>query len=81
MFFASSALYPLWHVKEASLILYDICEMNPFTHAVELIRFALYGRLEPVSAVVLVATTAFFLILAVYGYDPAKGLMARRAAE
>jgi ABC-2 type transport system permease protein len=55
--------------------------MNPFTHAVELIRFALYGRLEPVSAVVLVATTAVFLILAVYGYDPAKGLMARRAAE
>ena len=81
MFFASSALYPLWHVKEASLILYDICEMNPFTHAVELIRFALYGQLEPVSAVVLVATTAVFLALAVYGYDPAKGLMARRAAE
>ena len=81
MFFASSALYPLWHVKEASLILYDICEMNPFTHAVELIRFALYGQLEPVSAVVLVATTAVFLTFAVYGYDPAKGLMARRAAE
>jgi ABC-2 type transport system permease protein len=81
MFFASSALYPLWHVKEASLLLYDICEINPFTHAVELIRFALYGRLEPVSAVVLVATTAVFLTLAVYGYDPAKGLMARRAAE
>jgi len=81
MFFASSALYPLWHVKEASLILYEICEMNPFTHAVELIRFALYGQLEPVSAVVLVATTAVFLTLAVYGYDPAKGLMARRAAE
>jgi ABC-2 type transport system permease protein len=81
MFFASSALYPLWHVKEASLLLYDICEINPFTHAVELIRFALYGQLEPVSAVVLVATTAIFLTLAVYGYDPAKGLMARRAAE
>jgi ABC-2 type transport system permease protein len=80
MFFASSALYPLWHVKEASLVLY-ICEMNPFTHAVELIRFALYGQLEPVSAVVLVATTTVFLTLAVYGYDPAKGLMARRAAE
>jgi hypothetical protein len=31
--------------------------------------------------VVLVAATAIFLTLAVYGYDPAKGLMARRAAE
>ena len=81
MFFASSALYPLWHVKEASLLLYDICIINPFTHAVELIRFALYGQLEPTSAVVLVVATAIFLTLAVYGYDPAKGLMARRAAE
>jgi ABC-2 type transport system permease protein len=81
MFFASSALYPLWHVKEASLPLYDICEINPFTHAVELIRFALYGQIEPVSAVVLVVSTAVFLMLAVYGYDPAKGLMSRRVAE
>jgi ABC-2 type transport system permease protein len=81
MFFASSALYPLWHVKEASLLLYQICEINPFTHAVELIRFALYGQLEPVSAAVLLAATAIFLTLAVYGYDPAKGLMARRAAD
>jgi ABC-2 type transport system permease protein len=81
MFFASSALYPLWRVKEASLWLYYVCEANPFTHAVELIRFALYGKLEPVAAVVLVAATAVFLTLAVYGYDPAKGLMQRRAAE
>jgi ABC-2 type transport system permease protein len=81
MFFASSALYPLWRVKEGSLWVYYVCEANPFTHAVELIRFALYGRLEPVAAVVLAATTAIFLTLAVYGYDPAKGLMQRRAAE
>ncbi|HKM74164.1 MAG TPA: ABC transporter permease [Stellaceae bacterium] len=81
MFFASSALYPLWHVKEASLLLYYVCQANPFTHAVELIRFALYAQLEPVSAVVLVASTAVFLTLAVYGYDPAKGLMQRRAAD
>jgi ABC-2 type transport system permease protein len=81
MFFASSALYPLWHVKEASLLLYYVCQANPFTHAVEMIRFGLYAQLEPVSAVVLVATTAVFLTLAVYGYDPAKGLMQRRAAE
>jgi ABC-2 type transport system permease protein len=81
MFFASSALYPLWHVKEASLLLYRICLANPFTHAVELIRFALYGRLEPVSAAVLVAVTAAFLAAAVWGYDPAKGLLARRAAD
>ena len=52
MFFTSSALYPLWKVEEASPILRDICGLNPFTYAVELIRFALYGRFEGVSALV-----------------------------
>src|SRR5207245_5976467 len=67
MFFASSALYPLWHVKEASLLLYNICQINPFTHGVELIRFGLYGQLEPVSTAVLVGADAILLTLAVYG--------------
>jgi ABC-2 type transport system permease protein len=49
MFFASSALYPLWRVKESSPFLYYVCEANPFTHATELIRFALYGKVEWVS--------------------------------
>src|SRR5271156_4836607 len=42
MFFASSALYPLWRVREGSPWLALACEINPFTHAVELIRFAFY---------------------------------------
>ncbi len=46
MFFASSALYPLWRIKESSPILYEICRLNPFTHAVELIRFAFHGQLD-----------------------------------
>ena len=46
MFFASSALYPLWRVQEGSPMLYYVCQFNPFTHAVELIRFALYGQDE-----------------------------------
>ncbi len=43
MFFLSSALYPLWKMRESSVFLYKVCALNPFTHAVELIRFALYG--------------------------------------
>jgi hypothetical protein len=39
MFFASTALYPLWRMAESSTLLHDICAVNPFTHAVELIRF------------------------------------------
>ncbi len=45
MFFASTALYPLWRIKEGSPLLYEIARLNPFTHAVELIRFALYGQI------------------------------------
>ncbi|HKW52889.1 MAG TPA: ABC transporter permease [Stellaceae bacterium] len=80
MFFASSALYPLWRVKEASLGLYYVCLANPFTHAVELVRFALYGEVEPVSAAVVVGTLLLFMLAAIYGYDPSRGLIARRAA-
>ena len=46
MFFASSALYPLWRVKESSLLLWWVCQLNPFTSATELIRFALYGEID-----------------------------------
>lgn len=81
MFFASSALYPLWRIKEASLVLYDICYANPFTHAVELIRFALYGRFNAEAAAVVLGALIVFMALAIYGYDPARGMIARKAAE
>ncbi|MBO0765655.1 MAG: ABC transporter permease [Hyphomicrobiaceae bacterium] len=78
MFFASSALYPLWRIKEASPLLYEICRINPFTYAVELIRFALYAQVEPVSLSVVLGFTAAFLAAAIFAYNPSKGLLARR---
>ena len=78
MFFASSALYPLWRVQEFSVLLYEICRFNPFTQAVELIRFALYGQVDWTSLVACVACTLVFLGGAVYAYNPSKGLIARR---
>ena len=78
MFFASSALYPLWRVLEGSPLLYYVCLFNPFTHAVELIRFALYGKLNVVSLAVVCGCTAVFMIGAILAYDPARGLIARR---
>jgi ABC-2 type transport system permease protein len=78
MFFASSALYPLWRVKESSVLLYQICLFNPFTHAVELIRFALYGQVNWISLAVVLGCTAVFLGGAIYAYNPSKGLIARR---
>ena len=78
MFFASSALYPLWRVREASPWLYLICELNPFTHAVELVRFALYVQIDWVSLAVVVGCTALFMVGAILAYDPSRGLVARR---
>lgn len=78
MFFASSALYPLWRVQESSPLLYYICQFNPFTHAVELIRFALYGKLNGLSLAVVCGCAALFMIGAILAYDPSRGFVARR---
>ena len=80
MFFASSGLYPLWRVKESSLTLWWICQINPFTSATELIRFALYLEFDAQAAAILLAYLAVFMALAIVGYDPGRGLIARRAA-
>jgi ABC-2 type transport system permease protein len=78
MYFASSALYPLWRVRESSPLLYYICQWNPFTHAVELIRFSLYGKVSWPALAIVAGASAAFLIAAIIAYDPARGLMARR---
>ena len=78
MFFASSALYPLWRVRESSPFLYYVCEFNPFTHAVELIRFALYGQINWLSLAVVAGCTAVFMTGAILAYDPSRGFIARR---
>ncbi|NAZ36999.1 ABC transporter permease [Rubellimicrobium sp. CFH 75288] len=80
MFFLSSALYPLWRMREAGPLLHDICAVNPFTHAVELIRFALYLQPNPSALLWTALALAAFLALALWGYDPARTLMRRRMA-
>jgi ABC-2 type transport system permease protein len=81
MFFASSALYPLWRVRESSVLLWQICSINPFTHAIELIRFALHGQFALLPFAVTLGCTLAFMGLAVWGYDPGRGFMeARRGA-
>jgi len=81
MFFASSALYPLWKIRDSSVILYWICTYNPFTYAVELIRHALYGKFSALSAMVVLVSTLVFMALAVIGYDPMRGFLARKDAN
>jgi ABC-2 type transport system permease protein len=80
MFFASSALYPLWRLEEASPVLYTIATVNPFTHAVELIRFALHARLDITALGWVVTTLAVCLALALYRYEPSRSLRPRKLA-
>ena len=80
MFFASSALYPLWRVKESSPWLYYVCSVNPFTHAVELIRFAFYQKIEWTSLTAVGAYTSVFLIAAIVAYDPSRGMLMRKGS-
>lgn len=78
LFFLSTALYPLSRLAESSALLAALCQANPFTHAVEALRFAFYLDLAPLSLAVLAAACAAFFAAAVYGYDPARGFMARK---
>jgi ABC-2 type transport system permease protein len=79
MFFTSTALYPLWRLEDASLVIARIAQFNPFTYAVELIRFALYLRIELVSLAVVLCATLVFFAAAVAGYQPQRAWSIRMA--
>jgi len=81
MFFASSALYPLWRIQDSSQLLYWISYLNPFTHAVELVRFALYLEFNWRAGIIVVLCTLVFLAIAIWGYDPLRGMLARKGGK
>ncbi|GJL87442.1 MAG: transport permease protein [Minwuia thermotolerans] len=74
MFFLSSALYPLWKMQETSETLYWICQINPFTHVVELIRFSLYWQPAPAHLGWSLLAFVLFAGAALWIYSPARGL-------
>jgi ABC-2 type transport system permease protein len=78
MFFMSTALYPLWKIRESSPVLCRLAEFNPFSQAVELIRFALYGQFNPTALLQTSIALAVFLGLAILGYNPSKGMLPRK---
>lgn len=69
-FFLSSALYPLWRMQESSLILYRISLVNPFTAAVELIRFTLYADTAAVPLSAVLGYVTLFVLAAIIFYAP-----------
>src|SRR5574343_324540 len=79
MFFISSALYPLWKFEEAGAWwLYQLAQLNPFTQAVETMRFALHGQSYTTGWAVGLAGALLFFGLAVRGYDPQRGWMRKQ---
>lgn len=75
MFFMSTALYPLWKIKESSILLHNLAYYNPFSQAVELTRFALYGQFNQGAFVYTFLAFIFFMTAAIIGYNPSKGMM------
>jgi len=74
MFFISSALYPLWKLRESGAdVIWWLSQLNPFTYAIELIRFAAYGKMDWLALGVVVAVTAAAFFAAAWGYDPQRG--------
>lgn len=82
LFFMSTALYPLWKIKESSELLYSLAMYNPFSQAVELIRFALYGQFNQYAFFYTLVAFIIFISAAIMGYNPSKGMMThKRGAE
>jgi ABC-2 type transport system permease protein len=74
MYFMSTALYPLWKLEESGAgWVYQMARFNPFTHAVEWLRVALYGKDPGISPWVVLGTLAWCFALASWGYDPQRG--------
>ena len=74
MYFLSTALYPLWKLEESGATwVYRVAQLNPFTHGVEWIRFALYGKDPGLAPLVVLGTLVVCFTLACRGYDPQRG--------
>lgn len=79
MFFISPALYPLWKLEESGAWwLLKLAQANPFTHAVEAIRFAMYGQFNGTAWAVVLGCTVVFFGMALWGYDPQRGWVRKK---
>jgi len=79
MFFTSTALYPLWRLEDASVVIARIAALNPFTYAVELIRFSLYLHVNATALAIVIGTGLLFFAAAVLGYQPERAWSVKQA--
>ena len=81
MFFFSSALYPLWKLREGgSEWVYYVSLGQPIHLCGRTDSLRALRQFEPVSALVVSGATVLFFLLAVLGYNPQRGMI-RRAAQ
>ncbi|MBS0448922.1 MAG: ABC transporter permease [Proteobacteria bacterium] len=74
MYFMSTALYPLWKLQESGADwVYQVSRFNPFTQAIEWMRFALYGKDPGAAPYVVIGCLVVFFVIACWGYDPQRG--------
>ncbi len=69
MFFLSSALYPLWRMRESSEFIFWVCTTNPFTYAVELLRHALYLKLDTQALIITTSCLVLIFTFAAWRYN------------
>jgi ABC-2 type transport system permease protein len=62
-------------------VIHVLATWNPFTHAVEAVRFALYGQWSPQSLAIVAGCLAAFFTLAAWGYDPQRGMLKRSGGK
>jgi ABC-2 type transport system permease protein len=63
-FFLSSALYPLWQIRDTSEVVYQLAVFNPFTYVVESIRFGIHDTPITVATIgLLIASAAFSIVV------------------
>jgi len=67
-------------MQESSALLATICQWNPFSNAVELVRFAFYGQFNFAALAIVIACTALFFVSASWSYNPARRFRAARTA-
>ncbi|MGO3295414.1 MAG: ABC transporter permease [Marinobacter sp.] len=72
VFFLSSALYPLENFAPDSPILFWAGLVNPFTHAVEAIRFSLSAQWHWQSFSISVFSTLVLCLIAIQGFQPQR---------
>jgi ABC-2 type transport system permease protein len=65
-------------MKESSILLSKLAQYNPFSQAVELIRFALYGQFNQQAFIYTLLAFMVFMTAAIIGYNPSKGMMSKK---